>query len=137
MKIKKINIILLILVITMCILLLYFLFNNKHADIYNKMNEIILKEKFKTQESCTNGPCDEDVCISKQLEDCGIDLQSYEPIGSEPVQCESSHKYQEYISYLDNNVDALNRVCIDCDEKREIIETIKRVKCLPMPDNPI
>ena len=119
MKTKNINIILLIILILICIMLLYGLFNNKHHEIYNEMNKIILKEKFNVDSNCMNK---ETLCQN-------VDLECKTKEG-----CENSSKHNEYCAYLLEINKVLKSSCFSCDEKKNIINTAKRVKCLSLTD---
>lgn len=119
MKAKNINIILLIILILICIMLLYGLFNNKHHEVYNEMNKIILKEKFNADSNCMNV---ETECGDVSLQ-CGRE---------EEEGCINTRKWQEYCDYLVEINKVLKSSCFSCDEKNNIINTAKRVKCLSL-----
>ena len=119
MKTKNINIILLIILILISIMLLYGFFNNKHHEVYNEMNKIILKEKFNVDSNCMNV---ENVCEDVRLECLGSKETNEE-------NCATSTKWQEYCDYLVEINKVLKSSCFSCDEKNNIINTAKRVKC--------
>jgi hypothetical protein len=122
MKIKNINIILLIILVLICIMLLYGLFNNKHHELYNEMNKLILKEKFDSSIQTANTPTcmsDPDICTDVHIT-CDANRNE---------NCENDNKKVEYCTYLDNIQNVLKSSCFTCDEKKNIISTAKRVKC--------
>ena len=121
MKTKNINIILLIILILICIMLLYGLFNNKHHEVYNEINKIILKEKFNVDSNCMNV---ENICSDVPLECVGTKEGNEE--GCEPG------KWQEYCDYLVEINKVLKSNCFSCNEKNNIVNTAKRVKCLSL-----
>lgn len=124
MKTKNINTILLFILVLISIILLYILFNNKHHEIYNEMNKLILKEKFNVDvaNDCMNSD-KQNICenISLTCKANNID-----------EGCESDIKYQEYCDYLSGIENVLKSSCFTCDEKNNIINTAKRVKCLSL-----
>ena len=120
MKTKNVNITLLIILILICIMLLYGLFNNKHNEVYNEINKIILKEKFNIGTECMN----------KETSCPDVHLQCKENKTEEG--CESDSKYDEYCAYLSEINKVLRSGCFSCDEKKNIINTAKRVKCLSL-----
>lgn len=120
-KTKNINIILIIILILICIILLYTLFSNKHNEIYNEINKIILKEKFNVAHNCMNV---EDICPDVPLL-CGT---------KDEEECENTIKYDEYCSYLSGIKDVLKSSCFSCDEKHNIVNTSRQVKCLPLQE---
>jgi len=122
MKTKNINIILLIILILICIMLLYGLFNNKHHELYNGMNKIILKEKFNVDKDCMN--------VDKQIICDDIPLVCKGTNKEEG--CENTPKYEEYCDYLLGIGNVLKSGCFSCDEKKNIINTARRVKCLSL-----
>lgn len=124
-KTKYINIILLIILILICIILLYTLFSNKHNEIYNEINKIILKEKFNTgDKDCMNA--------EKQIICPGVPLKC--KASNEEEKCENTRKYDEYCSYLSGIGDVLKSSCFSCDEKNNIVSTARRAKCLSLTD---
>lgn len=124
MKTKNINIILLFILILISIILLYILFNNKHHEIYNEMNKLILKEKFKLDigNECMNADkkkiCDDLLLTCK---DSNAD-----------EGCKSEESYQVYCNYLSEIRNVLESSCFSCDEKKNIIDIAKRAKCLSL-----
>ena len=122
MKTKNVNIILLIILILICIILLYGLFNNKHNEIYNEINKKILKEKFNLDADC----------MKKETLCTDVSLQCKDNNTEEG--CENSRKYDEYCAYLLEINKVLKSGCFSCDEKNNIINTAKRVKCLSLED---
>ena len=120
MKTKNVNITLLIILILICIMLLYGLFNNKHNEVYNEINKIILKEKFNLDADC----------MEKETLCPDVPLQCKENKTEEG--CESDSKYDEYCAYLLEINKVLSSGCFSCDEKQNIINTAKRVKCLSL-----
>tara|TARA_B000000477_G_scaffold51849_1_gene43561 strand:- start:9730 stop:10065 length:336 start_codon:yes stop_codon:yes gene_type:complete len=100
-------------------MLLYGLFNNKHLEVYNEMNKIILKEKFNVDSNCMNV---ENVCEDVPLQ-CG---------GEEEEGCKNRGNWQEYCDYLVEINKVLKSSCFSCDEKNNIINIAKRVKCLSL-----
>jgi len=116
MKTKNINIILFIILVLICIMLLYGLFNNKHNEVYNEMNKMILKEKFNTDRDCMS--------TNKICEDIRLVCQ-----GNDIEECENTTKYSAYCKYLSEIQDVLKSDCFTCDEKQDIINTARRVKC--------
>ena len=120
MKIKNINIILLIILVVICIMLLYALFNNKHHELYNEMNKLILKEKFILEDAD---------CMKKETVCQDVPLRCK---NNTDEKCENSSKYDEYCRYLTTIETVLKSSCFTCDEKNNIINTAKRVKCLSL-----
>ena len=120
---KKINVILFILVILICAILLYVLFNNKHMDIYNKLNDKILKERFNADmPNCMN--------TKSMMTNCD-NIDNIYPIKDNNLDegCESDEMYNEYSLYMNTIKDVLDSNCFDCDEKKDLIKIAKRVKC--------
>lgn len=124
MKAKNINIILLFILILVCIILLYILFNNKHQEIYNEMNKLILKEKF-------NLNVDKD-CMNSDKQNICSNLSLNCKASNADEGCESEEKYNEYCNYLLGIQNVLKSSCFTCDEKKNIINTAKRVNCLSL-----
>lgn len=124
MKTKNTNTILLFILVLICIILLYILFNNKHHEIYNEMNKLILKEKFNVDvtNDCMNSD-KQNICgdVSLTCKATNID-----------EGCETDIKYQEYCNYLSGIQNVLKSSCFTCDEKNNIINTAKRVNCLSL-----
>lgn len=124
MKTKNTNTILLFILVLICIILLYILFNNKHHEIYNEMNKLILKEKFNVDvaNDCMNSD-KQNICedVSLTCEQTNLD-----------EGCENDIKYQEYCNYLSGIQNVLTSSCFTCHEKNNIINTAKRVKCLSL-----
>lgn len=116
MKTKNINIILFIILVLICIMLLYGLFNNKHNEVYNEMNKMILKEKFNIKSECMS-----------RIKNCSDILKVCEDNDIE--KCENTTKYNAYCKYLSEIQDVLKSDCFTCDEKQDIIDTAKRAKC--------
>jgi hypothetical protein len=103
-------------------MLLYGLFNNKHHELYNEMNKLILKEKFDSSIQTANTPTcmsDPDICTDVHIT-CDANRNE---------NCENDNKKVEYCTYLDNIQNVLKSSCFTCDEKKNIISTAKRVKC--------
>lgn len=124
MKVKNINIILIFILILICIVLLYILFNNKHHEIYNEMNKLILKEKFNlnVNNDCMNSD-KKNICQNLSLTCKRSNAEE---------GCESDEKYLEYCNYLSSIENVLESSCFSCDEKKNIIDTAKRVNCLSL-----
>ena len=124
MKAKNINIILIFILILISIILLYILFNNKHHEIYNEMNKLILKEKFNVDvnNDCMNSD-KQNICEN-------LSLTCKESNAEEG--CENEEKHQEYCNYLSSIQNVLKSSCFSCDEKKNIIDTAKRVNCLSL-----
>lgn len=124
MKTKNTNTILLFILVLICIILLYILFNNKHYEIYNEMNKLILKEKFNVD--VTND------CMTSENENICSDVSLTCKVNNIEEGCEDDTKYQEYCNYLSEIDNVLKSSCFTCDEKNNIIDTVKRVTCLSL-----
>lgn len=124
MKTKNTNTILLFILVLICIILLYILFNNKHYEIYNEMNKLILKEKFNVD--VTND------CMTSENENICSDVPLTCKVTNIEEGCEDDTKYQQYCNYLSGIENVLKSSCFTCDEKNNIIDTAKRVKCLSL-----
>lgn len=124
MKAKNINIILLFILILISIILLYILFNNKHQEIYNEMNKLILKEKFTVDIS--------NECMNANNKEICNDVLLTCKDSNANEGCKSEESYQEYCNYLSEIRNVLESSCFSCDEKNNIIDTAKRVKCLSL-----
>ena len=46
--------------------------------------------------------------------------------------CKNPKSYQEYCDYLSGIRNVLESSCFSCDEKKNIIDTAKRAKCLSL-----
>ena len=106
-------------------MLLYGLFNNKHNEVYNGINKIILKEKFNIESDCMSTDPDKKKICDDILLQCGS--KDFEG-------CENSTKYNAYCDYLLDIQNVLESSCFTCNEKQNIINTAKRVKCLSLVD---
>jgi hypothetical protein len=124
MKTKNTNTILLFILVLICIILLYILFNNKHYEIYNEMNKLILKEKFYVD--VTND------CMTSENQNICSDVSLTCKENNIEEGCEDDTKYQQYCNYLSGIENVLKSSCFTCEEKNNIIDTAKRVKCLSL-----
>lgn len=117
MKTNYINILLILILLLVSIYILYIFFNNKHNEIFNDMNLLILKEKFNTNE------IGEEICDNVKLE-CESN--------NAKEGCENATKYQEYCDYLKSIKDVLKSDVLSCNDKNTILAAARRVKCLSL-----
>jgi hypothetical protein len=156
MKTKLINIVLICFLILFSIYLLFILFNSKHNDIYNKMNEMILKEKFSMDHACLNiddsaivNKCDTDSSgtdiIIAGLDDlfnkCDsptklTDMKCPTDGTDDHVCCDTEAYIGQYCDYLKSIKKLLWGSCLTCEKKKAIIDAVKRSKCNAIPEVP-
>lgn len=149
MKTKLINIVLICFLILFSIYLLFILFNSKHNDIYNKMNEMILKEKFSMDHACLDidisanvNKCDTDsggtdiiiAGLDELFNKCDsaqqtIDMKCPNDGTDDHVCCDTDAKIGQYCDYLKSIKKLLWGSCLTCDKKKAIIDAVKRSKC--------
>jgi hypothetical protein len=150
MKTKLINIVLICFLILFSIYLLFILFNSKHNDIYNKMNEMILKEKFSTEAGaphdcldiststkCNSGSTDDikgldelfNKCNNANPEEKKVAMECADDNSNKDVCCDKADNIDEYCTYLNSIKRLLWGTCLTCDKKKAIIDAVKRSKC--------
>lgn len=117
MKTNYINILLILILLLVSIYILYIFFNNKHNEIFNDINLLILKENFNTNE------IDVEICDNVKLE-CVP--------GNAKEGCENETKYKEYCGYLESIKDVLKSDVLSCNDKNTILAAARRVKCLSL-----
>lgn len=157
MKTKLINIVLICFLILFSIYLLFILFNSKHNDIYNKMNEMILKEKFSTEAGAPHDCLDIDnyanvnkcdtnsggtdsiiAGLDELFNNCDVTKTTQDKISAmncadddsnKDVCCNTTENIEKYCTYLNSIKKLLWGSCLTCDKKKAIIDAVKRSKC--------
>ena len=87
------------------------------------MNKLILREKFNDLDISSECINTESICQDLPL-GCKATM--------EDEGCENPEKFSQYCNYLSGIQDVLKSSCFTCDEKNNIIDTAKRVKCLSL-----